>query len=78
MGKKLIWQFIKEKSVQLASANYDASIASTNYVKFGDLLIPELEKVDDKFFDVYDNCEEELDELAATVLFTMPLLITVA
>lgn len=77
-GKKLTWQFIKEKSVQLARANHDASVASTIYVEFRELLIQELEKVDDRFFDVCDNCQEELDELAATVLFIMPLLITVA
>jgi hypothetical protein len=33
-------------------------------------LIQELEKVDDRFFDVHDSCEEEIDELDGTVLLS--------
>ena len=30
-------------------------------------MIRELEKVDDRFFYVHDNCEEQVEELGATV-----------
>lgn len=56
----------------------DASVASAINAEFRELLIEELEKVDDRFFDVHDNCEEQLEELDATVLFTMLLLMIVA
>jgi hypothetical protein len=37
------------------------------YGEFRDVLIQELDKVDQKFFEAHDSCEEQLDELAATV-----------
>lgn len=60
------------------ASTYDAGVASAMYAEFRRLLIKELEKVDDMFFNVHDSCEEGLDELDDTVLFTVPLLIIVA
>jgi hypothetical protein len=49
------------------ASTYDASLASAINVEFRELLIQELEKVDDRFFEVHDTCEEEVDDLDGTV-----------
>ena len=42
-------------------------MASAIYAEFKALLIRELEKVDYRFFDIHDNCQEQVEELDATV-----------
>lgn len=49
------------------ATTYDASVASAINAEFKELLIQELEKVDDRFFEVHDAAEEELEELGGTV-----------
>lgn len=49
------------------ASTYDASLASAINSEFRELLIQELEKVDDRFFEVHDTCEEEVDDLDGTV-----------
>ena len=49
------------------ASTYDASLASAINAEFRELLIQELEKVDDRFFEVHDTCEEEVDDLDGTV-----------
>jgi len=84
------FQFIKEKSVQLAckrsfnqivpdfaASTYDASLASAINAEFRELLTLELEKVDDRFFEVHDTAEEQIDELDATVHLESSSLLTV-
>lgn len=49
------------------ASTYDPSLASAINAEFRELLTLELEKVDDRFFEVHDTCEEQIDELDATV-----------
>jgi len=49
------------------ASTYDSSLASAINAEFRELLIQELEKVDDRFFEVHDACEEEVDDLDGTV-----------
>jgi hypothetical protein len=50
------------------ASTYDGSLASAINAEFRELLIQQLEKVDDRFFEVHDHAEEEIDELDATVI----------
>jgi len=49
------------------ASTYDASLASVINVEFKELLIQELEKVDDRFFEVHDECEDNIDGLDSAV-----------
>lgn len=60
------------------ASTYDASLASAINAEFRELLIQELEKVDDRFFQVHDTAEDEIDELDATVIPYPLMLMTVA
>jgi len=51
----------------LLAKTYDASVASAINAEFKELLIEELEKVDDRFFEVTNSSEEEVEELDSTV-----------
>jgi len=50
------------------ASTYDASLAAAIYAEFRDLLTHELEKVDDRFFEVHDQAEEDIEELDSNVL----------
>ena len=54
----------------MVATTYDASLASAINAEFRELLIRELEKVDDRFFEVHDTCEDEIDDLDGTVSTT--------
>jgi len=60
-----------------AASTYDASLASAINAEFRELLTLELEKVDDRFFEVHDTAEEQIDELDATVHLESSSLLTV-
>lgn len=51
----------------MIASTYDATLASEINTEFKDLLVKELEKVDERFFDVHDTSEEQVDELDSTV-----------
>ena len=58
-----------ERDCLMVASTYDPSLASAINAEFRELLIQELEKVDDRFFEVHDTSEEEIDDLDGTVLF---------
>jgi hypothetical protein len=51
-------------------------MASAINAEFRELLIQELDKVDDRFFQVHDTSEDEIDELDATVI-PYPIILTI-
>jgi hypothetical protein len=55
-----------QRLIEIAST-YDTSLASAINAEFKELLKTELDKVDDRFFEVQDSAEEQLDDLDATV-----------
>jgi len=55
------------KLVDFVASTYDASLAAAIYSEFRDLLKTELEKVDDRFFEVHDRAEEDIEELDSNV-----------
>lgn len=59
--------FLRWILINHIATTYDPSVASAINSEFRELLTMELEKVDDRFFEVHDLAEEELDELDATV-----------
>jgi hypothetical protein len=60
------------------ATTYDPSVASAINAEFRELLIQELEKVEDRFFQVHDTSEDDIDELDATVIPYPTMLMTVA
>jgi hypothetical protein len=60
------------------ASTYDPSVALAINEEFRELLIQELETVDDRFFQVHDASEDEIDELDATVISYPAMLMTVA
>jgi hypothetical protein len=62
-----MYELLEDWTDDVAST-YDASLASAINAEFRELLIQELEKVDDRFFQVHDTSEDEIDELDATVI----------
>jgi hypothetical protein len=56
------------------ASTYDPSLASAINAEFRELLTQELEKVDDRFFEVHDLAEESLEELDATVCLNTTML----
>jgi hypothetical protein len=53
--------------IDFVASTYDASLASAINVEFRELLTQELEKVDDRFFEVHDMSEEDIEELDSNV-----------
>ena len=53
--------------IDFIASTYDASLASAINAEFRELLTTELEKVDDRFFEVHDMAEEDVEELGADV-----------
>ena len=49
------------------AATYDESLASAINAEFRELLKTELEKVDDRFFEVQASAEEQVEDLDSTV-----------
>jgi hypothetical protein len=64
-----VYYLIYNCCLHCLAGTYDAAHAALMYGEFRDLLIQQLEKVDDKFFEVQDSSEEKLEELAASVWF---------
>jgi len=61
----------------MVATTYDASLASAINSEFRELLIQELEKVDDRFFEVHDTSEEEIEDLDGTVFHCAVVRLTV-
>jgi hypothetical protein len=50
-----------------SASGYETSAASAANTEFRELLTQELERVDDRFFEVHDSSQEEIEELDAMV-----------